>query len=133
MPSPIFSIHHMTLEMPFGGDDLARQFYTGLLGLTEMEIPETLCDHEGGSVWFAVSTNQQLHLGPVEAFSPQRRAHVAFQVADLIILQDKFQRAGIRLQAAKQEPGWQRCYAFDPFGNKLELRQRTFVGRETFA
>lgn len=124
MPSHISFIHHITLEMPFGGDSLARQFYAGLLGLTEIEIPETLRDHEGGSVWFAMSANQQLHLGPVKAFSPQRRAHVAFQVADLALLQFALRQANTRLQTAKQEHGWLRFYAFDPFGNKLEFRQR---------
>lgn len=123
MPSYISFIHHVTLEMPFGGEDLARQFYGGLLGLPERKIPETLRDHEGGSVWFAVSAHQQLHLGPVQAFSPPRRAHIAFQVADLAILQGTLRQANTRLQTAKQEPGWLRCYAFDPFGNKLEFRQ----------
>ncbi len=117
-------IHHVTLEMPQGGEAHARHFYTHVLGLTEIEIPAPLREHEGGSVWFALGAQQQVHLGPVENFHPQRRAHVAFQITDLPRLHTLCQQAGVRLQPAKEEPGWLRWYAFDPFGNKLEFRQR---------
>lgn len=123
-------IHHVTLEMPRGRETEARQFYTGRVGLTEIEIPASLRDHEGSSVWFAVDAIQQLHLGPVEAFVPPHRAHVAFQVEDLATLRNELQNAGVRLQIAKPEPGWQRCYVFDPFGNKLELRQPFPAGKD---
>lgn len=123
-------VHHVTLEIPFGGENQARQFYGQLLGFPEMEIPAPLRQHEHGSVWFALNAAQQLHLGPVEAFRPQRRGHVAFLIQDLGALQRVFQQAGIAVQTAVPEPGWVRCYARDPFGNKLEFRQRLPAGQE---
>ena len=116
-------VHHVTLEMPVGGEGQARRFYGEVLGLTEIPIPASLLEHEGESIWFALNILQQVHLGPVEDFHPQRRAHLALQVRDVPGVQALCQRSGVRLAQAEEEPGWLRYYAYDPFGNKLEFRQ----------
>ena len=36
------ALHHVQLTMPEGREDLARGFYTGVLGLTEEAKPATL-------------------------------------------------------------------------------------------
>lgn len=123
--SNITLLHHITLEIPLGSEQQARQFYGDLLHLTEIPIPKALRNHEHGSVWYAVDqeSHQQLHLGPVEEFLPPRRGHGAFLLHDLAALRQALEQAGVLIQEAVPEPGWVRCYAFDPFGNKIELRQ----------
>lgn len=119
-------LHHATMEMPPGREAAARHFYGELLGLREITIPLTLRGHEHGGIWYEASADgkQQVHLGPVEPFQPQRRGHLAFCVQNLASLRTTLLEAGIRIEEAVPEPGWTRFYARDPFGNRLELREQ---------
>ncbi len=117
----ISGVHHITVEIPRGGEEEARTFYGRVLGLTEIMIPEALQEH--GGVWFACG-EQQLHIGPVPRFEPQPRGHPAFLVDDLTHLQARLHAVGAAVEEAIQEPGWVRCYGRDPFGNRLEFRQQ---------
>jgi len=133
--SNVIGLHHVTLEYPLGDtpescaehERQARHFYGTLLGLHEIEIPPEFraANHDIDGIWFTIDPAgyQQLHLGPVTQFQAKPRGHVALQVHHLEELRTRLQEAGVRIQEAIQEPGWQRCYAFDPFGNKLELRE----------
>ncbi len=97
--------------MPAGGEDEARRFYGGLLGLAETAKPVTLRGR--GGVWFDTGS-LQLHLGVDPAFRPAEKAHVAFQVAGLAV-------AGYATTEDEPLPGFARCYVRDPFGNRVEL------------
>ena len=44
-------LDHVQVMMPEGGEDDARRFYAGILGLTEVEKPEPM--QANGGVWFA--------------------------------------------------------------------------------
>ena len=46
---PISGIHHVQLAMPAGGEDTARRFYSGLLGIPE--VPKPLPQAKRGGVW----------------------------------------------------------------------------------
>jgi catechol 2,3-dioxygenase-like lactoylglutathione lyase family enzyme len=74
------AIHHVQVAMPAGGEDRARRFYGGLLGLDELEKPANL--RKRGGAWFATG-NLQLHLGVDPDLRPARKGHVAFQVGGL--------------------------------------------------
>ena len=73
----IARIDHVQVAAPAGGEDAARAFYGGLLGLPELPKPERL--RARGGVWFAVG-DQQLHVGIEEPFAPARKAHPALAV-----------------------------------------------------
>ncbi|SRR5579875_50323 len=120
----VVMIHHATIEFPSGREDEARHFYGDILGLREVSIPVSLSEHERGGVWYEASPDgsQQVHLGPVRAFRPQERGHIALFIHHLDALREKFLQAGVRIRPAVPEPGWNRFYAFDPFGNRLEFR-----------
>ena len=45
------ALDHVQVMMPEGGEDDARRFYAGILGLTEVEKPEPM--QANGGVWFA--------------------------------------------------------------------------------
>jgi len=114
-------LDHVQLACPPGGEDEARWFYGGLLGLREIEKPEPL--RSRGGVWFQCGPSQQLHLGVEEPFAPARKAHPALLVKSPSALED----LAARLPGVKWDsdlPGFTRFYTQDPFGNRLELLAR---------
>lgn len=71
-------IDHVQVAAPAGGESEARRFYTGILGLNEIEKPESL--KARGGVWFEFA-DFQLHVGVEEPFAPAKKAHPAFRVS----------------------------------------------------
>ena len=63
---PFTAIDHVQLAMPVGEEEVARRFYVGPLGMTEIPKPPELAQR--GGCWFA-SASVQVHLG-VEAEVP---------------------------------------------------------------
>ncbi len=112
------SIDHVQVAIPVGGEAAARRFYGELLGFAEIPKPENL--RRRGGVWFGTG-NLDLHLGVDADFRPARKAHVAFRVADLAAVRDRFAAAGYPAVEDEPLPGYRRCYVDDPFGNRTEL------------
>jgi len=81
----ILGLDHVQLAMPRGAEEIARRFYTGILGLSEIAKPPDLAKR--GGVWFALG-EQQLHLGVED--------HRRFYVADPF---------GNRLEFLEKSPG----------------------------
>jgi catechol 2,3-dioxygenase-like lactoylglutathione lyase family enzyme len=117
----VLALDHLQLAIPPGGETLARAFYGDLLGLAEIAKPESLAGR--GGCWFALGA-VQLHLGVESEFRPARKAHPAFEVADLAEMSARFMRAGAPIEEAIALLGWSRFYTADPFGNRIELMQR---------
>lgn len=113
-------LDHIQLAMPAGGEAEARRFYGEVLGLRELAKPAPLAAR--GGCWFEGPT-LQLHLGVEQPFAPARKAHPAFLVADLAAWQAHLEQAGIATTPDETVPGVRRCYAADPFGNRLEFVQ----------
>ena len=108
-------LDHVQVMMPEGGEEAARAFYAGLLGLTEVEKPEPM--RVNGGVWFA----EGIHLSGEAGFSPPARAHPALRVDDLDALAEALAAAGCEVSWDERWPGVRRFYTRDPFGNRLEL------------
>jgi catechol 2,3-dioxygenase-like lactoylglutathione lyase family enzyme len=68
-------LHHMQLAMPRGKEDLAREFFVGVLGMTEIEKPPVLAAR--GGAWFRAG-RLELHLGVEDDFRPARKGTPAF-------------------------------------------------------
>ncbi|MBA3376936.1 MAG: VOC family protein [Actinobacteria bacterium] len=111
------SLHHAQVFYPPGGESSARAFYSGRLGLPE--IPR-LAKGRGAGLWFAAGTGQ-VHLAAEPDLHLHPRRHFALRVDDLDVVVARLEAAGDRLGEAHPIPGWRRIYAFDPFGNKVEL------------
>jgi len=73
----IVGLHHVQLAMPRGEEASAREFYAGVLGMTEVPKPPHLAVR--GGVWFSAG-NTQVHLGVDEDFRPAKKAHPALLV-----------------------------------------------------
>jgi len=118
---PITQIDHVQLAMPAGEEAAARAFFTDLLGLPEKPKPPNLA--ERGGCWFESET-VKIHLGVAQDFRPAKKAHPALLVTDLRSLVRTMARAGVRLVDDEPMEGYDRVYAYDPFGNRLELMER---------
>jgi catechol 2,3-dioxygenase-like lactoylglutathione lyase family enzyme len=112
------SIHHVQVAIPAGGEDRARAFYGELLGFEEMAKPANLASR--GGCWFQTG-NLQLHLGVDKDFTPATKAHVAYEVADLTMIRERFEGVGIEIVEDEPLPGYERFYVADPFGNRVEV------------
>lgn len=118
----VVSLHHLQVAMPIGEEAAARAFYSELLGLREIPKPEHLAKR--GGCWFK-GPEFELHVGVESDFRPARKAHPAFGVQGLRALRERLERAGVEIVEDTQLEGHDRFYAFDPFGNRLELIERT--------
>lgn len=116
-----FAIHgldHVQLAMPSGEEQAARDFYGGVLGLAEVPKPPNLAAR--GGVWYE-GRGLRLHLGVEKDFRAARKAHPALLVAGLGALERYIRSRGIETVADEPLEGYQRFYAADPFGNRLEF------------
>ena len=119
----ILSIDHVQIAMPSGGEEKARAFYRDLLGFTEIPKPPALAKR--GGAWFQ-SANVQIHLGVEPDFRPARKAHPAFLVNKLEPLLAEIQNAGFEVDTSHPPlNGYTRAHVFDPFGNRIELMERS--------
>jgi catechol 2,3-dioxygenase-like lactoylglutathione lyase family enzyme len=116
----ISGIHHVMVAIPKGGEEAARAFYAGALGLSELPKPEALAGR--GGLWVSAG-NIELHLGIDPEFRPATKAHVAFQVAGIAELRQRLITSGYRVVPDDSLPGYERYYVDDPFGNRLEILQ----------
>lgn len=64
----IDGLDHVQIAAPSGCEESARRFFGELLGMAEVEKPETLRGR--GGVWFRAG-DQQLHVGVEEPFTPR--------------------------------------------------------------
>ena len=114
----VLALDHIQIAMPPGGEDAARAFYDGLLGLPEVPKPMPLAAR--GGCWFARG-DVQLHLGVEADFRPATKAHPAFRIGDIDDLAAALEAAGHRVDWNDELAGLRRCYTDDPFGNRIEL------------
>jgi catechol 2,3-dioxygenase-like lactoylglutathione lyase family enzyme len=111
-------LDHIQLAMPKGGEAKASAFFSGILGMVEEEKPCPLSKR--GGCWFRKGS-VILHVGVDQDFRPQKKAHPAFVVADLIAIEAKLK--GNDHEAIRDEalPDRDRFYTSDPFGNRIEF------------
>jgi catechol 2,3-dioxygenase-like lactoylglutathione lyase family enzyme len=119
-PGVIRRFHHILLAMPAGREAEAEAFYTGLLGIPRVVKPEHLGAR--GGCWFEAG-EVRIHLGVEADFKPARKAHPALIVDDLAALKRTLEEAGVELVVDQPLSGFERFYASDPFGNRLEFLQ----------
>lgn len=114
----MIQLHHVQVSCPAGGEDAVREFYGGLLELSEVPKPPDLVSK--GGVWFR-GDGYELHVGVQYSFVPARKAHPAFVVDDLDACAHRLESAGIEVTWDGRFPGYRRFHLFDPHGNRIEL------------
>lgn len=116
----VIGIDHIQLAMPAGGENAARAFYDGLLGLKEVAKPPHLAAR--GGCWFETN-GVKIHQGVEPNFSPARKAHPGLIVSDLSTITERLEVAGFTTSTDQPLDGYDRKYVDDPFGNRIELMQ----------
>ena len=110
----------MQLCIPFGEEERAREFYTRVLGLEEIDKPEVL--KSNGGFWLQIA-DIQLHIG-VEEMQGKSKRHPAFEVQGLDEIRAHLLENHVQTKDEPQLPGINRFSFFDPFGNRIELMEK---------
>jgi catechol 2,3-dioxygenase-like lactoylglutathione lyase family enzyme len=112
-------LQHVSIPIDVDGDDAARAFYGGLLGMEERDVPPRLDPSE--LIWFRAGGDNELHLikqGRLD-LGP---AHFCFVVdGDLDAVRARLDEGGVETWDTTPIVGRPRFFARDPFGNTLEL------------
>jgi catechol 2,3-dioxygenase-like lactoylglutathione lyase family enzyme len=117
----IVGIDHVQITVPANAVPAARAFYCGLLGLCEVEKPDTLRGR--GGFWLQVG-ERQVHVGTEEGVERRAtKAHVAYAVRDLAAWRWRLAAAGVEVFDGVPIPGYERFEFRDPFGNRVEFIQ----------
>ena len=117
----ITGIHHINLTIPPGSEEVARAFYSYLLGL--IEVPKPVGSDRSRGCWFEAG-DFQIHISPDPDFRPAKVAHPGFLVSDLSNLRRRLETAKVPTADGTNIAGLIRCFVFDPFGNRIELLQK---------
>jgi catechol 2,3-dioxygenase-like lactoylglutathione lyase family enzyme len=115
-------LQHVSIVIPRG--DAARaqaiEFYGGLLGLEERDVPPHLDPAE--LVWFRVGGDLELHLMQVgEPAGDARHLCLEVEGEDLDALRSRIEAGGTETSEATPIVGRPRFFCRDPFGNLVEL------------
>jgi catechol 2,3-dioxygenase-like lactoylglutathione lyase family enzyme len=113
-------LHHVQVSCPPGSEDRLRDFYVGVLGMTEVAKPPVLAAR--GGVWFRSGT-AEIHCGVEQDFRPARKAHPGLLADDLDGLAAACEAAGHGVEWDPHFPGHRRLYVADAVGNRLEFLQ----------
>jgi catechol 2,3-dioxygenase-like lactoylglutathione lyase family enzyme len=114
----ISAVHHVAIGIPDGAEPEARKFYCDLLGLEEVEKPDSLKDR--GGFWLEVG-GVQVHLQIDEPDRGRSRRHFGLVVDDADELRSRLENAGYALRDDVDIPGYSRFFVGDPWGNQVEL------------
>jgi catechol 2,3-dioxygenase-like lactoylglutathione lyase family enzyme len=117
-------IDHVQLAIPAGGEDQARAFYIGVLGMTERVKPPLLAVR--GGCWFRSGDQPgavEIHVGVEDPFVPARKAHPGLLVHDVDELAGVLAEHGYAVRWDESVPGLRRFHSDDAHGNRLEFIQ----------
>ena len=117
-PVSVLGIDHIQLAMPAGEETKAREFYCGVLLLTEKVKPPDLAKR--GGAWFT-NGSIEVHLGVEKDFRAARKAHPALVVRDLEGFIERARARGCEIGTDVPLPGYERIFIYYLFGNRLEL------------
>ena len=115
-------LDHVQLAMPAGRETDAEAFYSGVLGIPRVPKPALLAGR--GGCWFE-QAGLRVHLGVEEDFRPARKAHPAIAVTGLDTLVTRLTEAGLTVRPGDGVEGMTQAYVDDPFGNRIELIERS--------
>lgn len=117
----IKGVNHAQISIPKGAEEAGRAFYCGLLGLPEIEKPDSLKGR--GGFWLQVG-DRQIHVGTEDGVERHAtKAHIAYEVDDIDAWHQLLEEHGYKIGESVPIPGHKRFEFRDPFGNRVELTQ----------
>ncbi len=122
----IVGIDHVQITVSPDEIGVARVFYCVLLGLPEIEKPDSLKGR--GGFWLQVG-DRQVHVGIEEGIDRRAtKAHVAYAVVGIDAWRTLLNASGIAVIDGVAIPGYDRFEFRDPFGNRIEFIQASRLG-----
>jgi catechol 2,3-dioxygenase-like lactoylglutathione lyase family enzyme len=114
-------LSHINVTMPPHAEEEARSFYGGLLGLPEIPKPEP--NRARGGVWFDAG-GLDIHVSAEESklAGVDGRRHFGLEHPEVDAVRARLEAAGVRTEDGRPAP-WRRFFAYDPFGNRLEIHE----------
>lgn len=116
----VIGIHHVQVACPAGSEDALREFYVGVLGMTEVVKPEPL--RARGGCWFRAGA-AEIHCGVEADFRPALKAHPCLLVEDVDAVAAAVTRAGGETRWDDLISDVRRFHTDDPVGNRIEIQQ----------
>jgi catechol 2,3-dioxygenase-like lactoylglutathione lyase family enzyme len=114
-------IHHVQITVSPEQVNAARDFYCGVIGLAEIEKPDTLKGR--GGFWTRLG-HLEIHVGIEDKTDfPPTKAHIAYEVENLADWRQHLVEAGVEISESVPIPEYDRFEFRDPFGNRVELIQ----------
>ena len=118
----IIGMNHAQVNVSRSDLPRAREFYLNFLGLKEVSRPPVF---KSDGFWTNAGTFE-LHIGVEEGHDRKTtRAHMAYEVSDITHWREKVTKAGYKITEQPKIPNHERFHFRDPFGNNIELIQRT--------
>ncbi|HTV61338.1 MAG TPA: VOC family protein [Verrucomicrobiae bacterium] len=113
-------LSHVNVTMAKGCEDIARSFYTGLLGLREIPKPEAVRNR--GGAWIDAN-GLDLHVSVEEQRNgPDAYRHFGLECENVDALRAKLETDGVATEDGRPAP-WRRFFVRDPFGNRIEIHE----------
>lgn len=117
----ILGIHHAQITIPKNSEEQGKQFYCNILGLTEIEKPDSLKGR--GGFWIQVG-DKEVHVGTEDGFDRlTTKSHIAYQVEDISQWRKVLDKQNIKILDSIPIPNYERFEFRDPFGNRVEMIQ----------
>ncbi len=117
----ITGVNHAQVNVPSDKLDEARAFYIGVLGMKEVSRPAVFTSK---GIWLNAGTFE-LHIGTEDNVERKTRAHLAYEVTDIDAWRKKVTGNRWTITEQPKIPNYERFHFRDPFGNNIELIQRT--------
>jgi len=118
----VVGVNHVQVNVTQAELPAAREFYLTFLGMKEIPRPDVF---KSQGFWFHAG-DREMHIGVEEGVDKRAtRAHVAYEVTDLAGWRIKIESARLPIKDQPKIPGYERFHFRDPFGNNVELIQRT--------
>ncbi|MFA9458379.1 VOC family protein [Halalkalibacter sp. AB-rgal2] len=115
----ILGLHHAQITIPKGAEEQGKLFYCNVLGLIEIEKPDSLKGR--GGFWLQVG-DKEVHVGTEEGFDRlTTKAHLAYQVEDVSHWKKVLEENNIKILDSVTIPNYERFEFRDPFGNRVEI------------
>ena len=118
----ILGLHHAQITIPKGAEKEGKRFYCNVLGLKEIEKPDSL--KERGGFWLKVG-DKGVHVGTEDGFDrTTTKSHLAYLVNDISYWRRVIGQNNIQIMEGVPIPGYDRFEFRDPFGNRVEMIQK---------
>ena len=126
-------VDHLNVQVPPEKEEEAIRFYGDVLGLKRLQKPDSL-GPAGAHFCISEEPWYELHLGVARGVTQadvnkNLRNHLGFQVDDLAAARERFAAEGIQVEEATaayskdRDFHQERCFIFDPGGNRLEIME----------